>query len=192
MIKLFLAGDVMTGRAIDQILPYPGNPQLFEPDLRSALDYVALAGHANGRIPRPVSFDYIWGDALDELFLRKPDIRIANLETAVTVEQSFERKSINYRMHPHNVAALTAAGLDCCVLANNHVLDWGERGLLDTLIALRRAGIQTAGAGRDLAEASQPAILKTGRSSRILVFSFGLESSGIPPHWAAGDYLPGV
>jgi hypothetical protein len=43
---------------------------------------------------------------------------------------------INYRMSPENAPCLTAAGLDCCVLANNHVLDWGPAGLIETLDVL--------------------------------------------------------
>ena len=42
-ITLFLSGDVMTGRGIDQILPHAGNPRLFETCVRSALGYVRLA-----------------------------------------------------------------------------------------------------------------------------------------------------
>jgi len=42
-IKLFLCGDVMTGPGIDQILPHPAPPNLYEPFVRSALTYVQLA-----------------------------------------------------------------------------------------------------------------------------------------------------
>jgi poly-gamma-glutamate synthesis protein (capsule biosynthesis protein) len=84
MIKLFLAGDVMTGRGIDQILPHPCEPQIYENNLRSALEYVALAERASGTMRRPVRYDYIWGEALGELSRRKPHVRIVNLETAVT------------------------------------------------------------------------------------------------------------
>ena len=192
MIRLFLAGDVMTGRGIDQILPHPSEPQLFEDDLTSALDYVALAERTNGEIRRPAGFDYIWGGALEELSRRKPRARIVNLETAVTKSGTPEPKGINYRMNPANVPALTAAGIDCCMLSNNHVLDWGESGLLDTLAALQRAGIHTAGAGRDLPEASRPAVIDVNPSRRILVFGLGLESSGIPLHWEAGANRAGV
>ena len=57
----------MTGRGIDQVLPYPGEPQLFELYVQDARDYVDLAEAAYGRIPRPVPLEYIWGDALEEL-----------------------------------------------------------------------------------------------------------------------------
>src|SRR5271157_4474766 len=192
MIRLFLAGDVMTGRGIDQILPHPCDPQLYEDHLKSSLGYVALAEDAHGAIQRSARYDYIWGGALEELSRRKPHARIVNLETAVTERGKPEPKGINYRMNPANVRVLTAAGIDCCVLSNNHVLDWGEAGLLDTLAAVKGAGIQTAGAGCNLLEASRPAIIEAGRSIRVVVFGLGLESSGIPGHWAAGADRAGV
>jgi poly-gamma-glutamate capsule biosynthesis protein CapA/YwtB (metallophosphatase superfamily) len=192
MVRLFLAGDVMTGRGIDQILPHPCAPGIYEDYLRSALSYVVLAEDANGAIARPASYSWIWGDALGELSLRRPDARIVNLETAITLNEHAEPKGINYRMNPANIPVLKAAGTDCCVLANNHVLDWGERGLLDTLGALQSAGIPAAGAGKSLAEARGPAVLATRNSRAIRVFGVGDESSGIPPHWAAREKQPGV
>jgi len=57
----------MTGRGIDQILPYPGDPQIREPYVMSAAHYVRLAEEANGPVQTPVSFSYVWGDALAEL-----------------------------------------------------------------------------------------------------------------------------
>src|SRR5690348_12815095 len=70
-LALFLCGDVMTGRGIDQILPHPGSPILYEGYMKSALGYVALAEEANGPIPKPVEYSYIWGDALAELERRR-------------------------------------------------------------------------------------------------------------------------
>lgn len=192
-MTLFLCGDVMTGRGIDQVLPHPGDPVLHEGYATSALDYVALAERANGPIPRPAEFAYVWGDALAEWARVAPDLRIVNLETAVTRRDDWQRgKGIHYRMHPANVPCLTAAGIDCCVLANNHVLDWGYAGLAETLETLRRAGLQRAGAGRDRAEAAAPAVLPVAGKSRVLVFAYGAQSSGIPPDWAAAAGLPGV
>ncbi len=183
----------MTGRGIDQILPQPGKPGLFEPWVRSALDYVALAERASGPLARPVAFSYVWGDAMAELERAKPDARIVNLETAVTTsDDAWPAKAIHYRMHPGNVPCLTAAGLDCCVLANNHVLDWGGAGLAETLATLHAAGLRTAGAGRDAAEAQAPAVIECRRGGRVLVFAFASETSGVPRAWAAGPQHAGV
>jgi poly-gamma-glutamate capsule biosynthesis protein CapA/YwtB (metallophosphatase superfamily) len=192
-ITLFVSGDVMTGRGVDQILPHPGRPHLYESYVRSARDYVALAEAENGPIAKPVDFAHIWGDALEELSRRAPDVRIVNLETAVTVsEEHWPGKGIHYRMHPKNVHCLTAGGIDCCVLANNHVLDWGRPGLEETLSVLHRAGLRTAGAGRDQAGARTPAAKEIAGRGRVLVFGFGVESSGIPGDWAATEHRSGV
>ncbi|MEW6325555.1 MAG: CapA family protein [Nitrospirota bacterium] len=192
-ITLFLCGDVMTGRGIDQALPHPGRPHLHEPSMTSALGYVELAEAANGPIPRPVDFSYIWGDALTELQRAAPDARIINLETSVTrSERAWPGKSIHYRMHPGNVPCLAAAKIDGCALANNHVLDWGEEGLLETLRTLERAGMKTAGAGRTQAEAETPAVIDLGGKGRVLLFSFGSQTAGVPPEWAASGNRPGV
>jgi poly-gamma-glutamate capsule biosynthesis protein CapA/YwtB (metallophosphatase superfamily) len=95
-LRIFLCGDVMTGRGIDQALPHPVNPILFEPYVRDAREYVALAEKANGPIPRPLSFDYIWGDALRELERAEVDLRFANRETAVTsAETPWPEKGIH-------------------------------------------------------------------------------------------------
>jgi poly-gamma-glutamate synthesis protein (capsule biosynthesis protein) len=192
-ITLFLCGDVMIGRGIDQILPHRCEPHLFEPYMRSALGYVELAERACGPLARPVGFDYIWGDALAELERAAPEARIINLETSLTTsEDARADKRIHYRAHPANAPCLTVAKIDCCVLANNHVLDWGVRGLEETLDTLHAAGVRTAGAGRDAAEAAAPAVIELAENRRVLVFAFGMESAGVPLDWAATERKPGV
>jgi poly-gamma-glutamate capsule biosynthesis protein CapA/YwtB (metallophosphatase superfamily) len=191
-VTMFLAGDVMTGRGIDQVLPHPSDPVLYEPYVRSSREYVEMAERANGPIPKPVDFSYIWGDALEELDRMMPVARIVNLETSVTTSRDYEAKGINYRMHPANIPCLSAAKIDCCVLANNHVLDWGRSGLESTIDTLKLAGIKTAGAGRHLAEARQPAVIETGAGSRILVFGAGTADSGVEGNWAATNSKSGV
>lgn len=191
-MRLFLCGDVMLGRGIDQVLPRPCDPAIHESYVHSALDYIRLAEEANGAIPRPVAPSYIWGAALDELNRSQPDARIINLETAITRSEDFAPKGINYRLSPENADCLTAAAIDCCVLANNHVLDWGRAGLLDTLTTLGRLQIKAAGAGRNLDDASAPAALHIAGKGRVLVFSFAVVTSGTPRSWAAKRGAPGV
>jgi poly-gamma-glutamate synthesis protein (capsule biosynthesis protein) len=193
LLRLFLCGDVMTGRGVDQVLPHPSDPRIYESCARSAEMYVHLAERVNGPIPRPVDFSYIWGDALEELARVQPDARIINLETSVTRSDDYcPDKGINYRMHPDNLPCISAARIDCCALANNHVLDYGRSGLLETLETLRDARLTSAGAGRNLAEARAPAVIDVPGKGRVVVFAFGAESSGIPSHWAATGDRPGV
>ncbi len=192
-IRLFLCGDVMTGRGIDQVLPHPCDPTLYESYVRDARQYVELAEIVNGPIPKPVDFAYIWGAALDELERSGVDARIINLETAITESEDYwPNKPVLYRMNPRNAGCLTAAGVSCCALANNHLLDWGVEGLLETLRTLDAAGIARAGAGRDAAEASRGAALDLAGRGRVLVFSFGSPTSGVPRDWAATGDKPGV
>jgi poly-gamma-glutamate synthesis protein (capsule biosynthesis protein) len=193
LITMFLCGDVMTGRGIDQVLPHPCDPRIHESYMRSARGYVELAERVNGPIPEPVEFSYPWGHALRELERVAPQVKIANLETAVTKSDHYWKgKGINYRMHPRNVACLTAAGFDCCALANNHVLDWGYSGLEETLETLKGAGLACAGAGRNNQEAALPAVMEIPGRGRVIVFSFGSETSGIPSDWSASAHRPGV
>ncbi|WP_418960651.1 CapA family protein [Streptomyces tritici] len=192
-VRLFLCGDVMLGRGVDQILPHPVDPALAESYVRDARDYVALAEAVNGPVPRPAAPSYPWGDALETLERAAPDVRIVNLETAVTADGvRAPGKPLHYRMHPANLPALTVARPDVCVLANNHVLDLGPSGLRDTLTALKGAGLRTAGAGRDAEEARRPVVVPLPAGGRVRVYALGLASSGIPRDWAAGPDRPGV
>jgi poly-gamma-glutamate synthesis protein (capsule biosynthesis protein) len=190
MPLLALAGDVMLGRGIDQILAHPGDPALRERHAHSALAYVALAERANGPIPREVPPEYVWGEAREAL--AAADLRIVNLETSVTTSPRFVARGINYRMHPANVAVLRAAGIECVALANNHVLDFGHGGLIETLDVLAAAGVAAVGAGRDPAAAAAPALLPLRGGGRACVVAFGVPSSGIPLDWAAAPGRPGV
>jgi len=95
-------------------------------------------------------------------------------------------------MYPGNIGCLTAARIDCCVLANNHVLDFGYAGLEETLATLRAAGLRTAGAGVHARDAAAPASVDLGERGRVLVFAYGSETSGIPLAWSARDGQPGL
>jgi poly-gamma-glutamate synthesis protein (capsule biosynthesis protein) len=191
-ICVFLCGDVMTGRGIDQVLPHPANPVLYEPYVRDAREYVQLAETANGTIPRPVDFAYIWGDVLKEFERAGTDARIINLETSITCSEEPYPKGINYRMNPRNIGCITAARIDCCSLANNHILDWGYKGLAETLESLQKAGVSHAGAGLNAEEAAAPAVLDFADRGRLLVFALGSPTSGIPCDWAATADRPGL
>ncbi|MEU9115137.1 CapA family protein [Streptomyces sp. NPDC048483] len=193
VVTLFLCGDVMLGRGVDQILPHPGDPALREGFVRDARDYVALAEEATRPIPRPVDFTWPWGDALSVLEDAAPAARVINLETSVTQSDTYAPgQGIHYRMHPANLPCLAAGRPDVCVLANNHVLDFGRPGLTETLGTLADGGLRTAGAGEDLAAAQRPAVVPLGGGRRVLVFSFGMPSSGIPRLWAATAERSGV
>ncbi|MFE7807214.1 CapA family protein [Streptomyces sp. NPDC057430] len=193
LVGLFLCGDVMLGRGVDQILPHPGDPALHERYVHDARSYVALAEAVNGPIPYRVDYTYPWGAALDVLDAAAPDVRVTNLETTVTTSDDFAPgKAVHYRMHPENLPSLTAARPDVCVLANNHVLDHGHQGLKDTLDALAKHGVSTVGAGEDAEEATRPVVVPLPGGGRFVAYALGMASSGIPRDWAATARHGGV
>uniref|UniRef100_A0A7S3ZDQ5 Capsule synthesis protein CapA domain-containing protein n=1 Tax=Lotharella globosa TaxID=91324 RepID=A0A7S3ZDQ5_9EUKA len=141
-------------------------------------------------IPSMITDDYVWGDILENI--ASADARLVNLETSVTTHNAPCPKGINYRMHPKNVDTLKAAGIQCCILANNHVLDYGIQGLNETLRTLHSVHIRTVGAGRNSREAQAPAVIATGKEHYLLVFALGSESSGVPDTWEATEIRPGI
>jgi poly-gamma-glutamate synthesis protein (capsule biosynthesis protein) len=190
LLTLFLCGDVMTGRGVDQVLPQPGDPELREEHVHDAREYVRVAERASGRIPRAAGFSWPWGDAVQILDDLAPDVRVINLETSIT--PFAPGKAVHYRMSPGNLPCVVAARPDACALANNHVLDFGCQGLEDTLDALSGAGLRAVGAGRDAGGARLPVAVPVPGGRRVVIFSCGMGSSGIPAGWAATPDRPGI
>jgi len=192
-LKLLLAGDLMLGRGMDQVLPQHCTPELVEPCVHDARTYVRLAEARHGPIPAPVPHVYPWGMALALMRELAPDLFLVNLETAITTaDHPWPGKAVHYRLHPGNVACLTAAGIHGCCLANNHVLDWGFNGLAETLRCLQQVGIASTGAGLSLHQAQGPLALPLAGGGRLLVFARALASSGVPDAWQAQLHRPGV
>lgn len=190
-IKLCLAGDVMLGRGVDQSLAGPhANPTIFESSIKDARHYALLSGIDTSKetLPEP------WGDLSIVLRVDNPDAIILNLETALTAREPGEpwNKGINYRAHPSRALFLNMLPDPIVAsLANNHVLDWGIEGLIDTLQALDQHNILHVGAGRNLHEAQKPATLSI-RGSNVSVWGACDVSSGVPREWAATASRPGV
>ena len=154
MTTLALTGDVMLGRGVNETLP----------------------------TVRP---EEPWGDVLP--LLDAADLRIINLECAITEHKqpwSLTPKVFHFRADPVATEVLKTARIDACSLANNHTLDFEERGLLDTLRHLEKAGIRYAGAGRDAEEAARPVLLEGG----VALVAF---TDNEPP-FAAGPDRPGT
>jgi len=155
---LGLTGDVMLGRLVDRYI-------LGDPDREPA---------------------EIWGDTVG--LFASVDARLINLECVIAASgRPVPNKTFTFRARPRAIEALRAAGVDFAGLANNHVLDYGPEAMLECLDRLRAAGIAAAGAGRDLAEASAPALITAG-SARVAVVAL----TDNEPAWEAGDDRPGV
>jgi len=133
----------------------------------------------------------MWDDLLPHL--AQADLRIVNLECALTghsAQWSRTGKMFHFRADPKAVRVLQVADIDACVLANNHILDFEERGLLDTLHVLRANGIRYAGAGPNAAKAAAPAMLEVQGASPCTVALLSFTDN--EPAFAADATHPGT
>ena len=85
-------------------------------------------------------------------------------------------------------SVFTDCGFNVASMAGNHAMDWGADALLDTIDLLRDKGIETIGAGRNLAEARQPAIFDC-KGLRVAMLAY---CSVLREGYAAGPDTPGV
>ena len=130
-------------------------------------------------------------DGVDRL-LRRADVAMVNLETAVTDRGSPEPKQYNFRAPQSAWKALEAAGVDVVNLANNHGLDFGQQGLQDTLQGADRAGLPLVGAGEDAGAAYAPWRTEVkGQRLAFLGATQVLDSFAVD-RWAAGPGKPGL
>lgn len=156
-LRLAVVGDVMLGRLVDEAV-------------------------------RASDLAYPWGELRSEL--RAADLTLGNLECCIAERGSPwdpGTKPFHFRAGPWAAPSLADAGFDFVSLANNHALDYGVEALEETLSYLSHNGIAHSGAGRDLAEASQPALFET-RGWRIAVFA----AADHPTDFAATPTTPGT
>jgi len=157
-MKLGLAGDTMLGRKVGAAIAESG------PESLVAEDVVAVA--------------------------READLLVLNLECCIS--ERGERwpdpgKPFFFRAPPAATETLLRLGVSCVTLANNHALDFGAEGLLDTFEHLRAAGIDWVGAGTDRERARSHVMLESD-GLRLAVFG----CSDHPAAYAAGADSPGI
>lgn len=116
-------------------------------------------------------YDYFWKDVSE--YFKADDLTIGNLETSITMKAGkWPNKQFNFRSDPANVWAMERAGIDVLSLANNHILDYGYAGLIDTMNLLDQSLVKYVGAGRNKSEAIKGEIIeKNGLKIGILSFS---------------------
>jgi poly-gamma-glutamate capsule biosynthesis protein CapA/YwtB (metallophosphatase superfamily) len=156
------AGDVMLGRLIDQLFPTHVSNALDESHMQAF-----RARHADTLGLNKYTAQSPWGNTL--ALFTSSDLNMINLETSITTFSTpWPDKAFNYRMHPANAAPiLAAAEIDFACLANNHTLDFGTEGLVETVWTLKHSDthrVAIAGAGETTLEAIAPAVLELPRS----------------------------
>ena len=146
---------------------------------------------------------YPFGPTLE--VLEGADVTIGNLESPLTSlsdsRDVFMEKQFVLRAPPWAVNALRSGSFDVLTLANNHMMDYGPRGLSETRRVLEAGGILSAGAGSDLSEARRPAIYHVGSDNvgpdsgagatgvRVAVLAY---SNTFPKEFYAGKARPGT
>lgn len=116
-----------------------------------------------GRYLEERGYDYPYDGIKDEII--KGDIAIANLECPLTDSGNaiYKRPELIFKGSKLNGAALKGAGFDILSLANNHTMDQGREGLIDTVKVLESYGIRPLGAGMTRDEARKPVFIEKRR-----------------------------
>ncbi|CAF0739001.1 unnamed protein product [Adineta steineri] len=155
-ILINLAGDVMIGRLIDQLLP----TSVHNPEEAALVHQFRLSRSLHCPYLQKGKYNYetIWGNTLP--LWKEGNFNIINLETSVTThDKLWPEKVFNYRTHPDNIACLTTANIHHVSLANNHTLDFGIKGLEETCDSLEKSGISYVGASKTRQHALGPVYL---------------------------------
>ena|GEM_PF-203326 len=125
--------------------------------------------------------------------MRNADICMVNNEFPYSLAGApCPGKTYTFRSKPENVEILKDMGVDIVSLANNHVYDYGEEALLDTLKTLANAEIPCVGAGRDLEEASKPYYFEIGGHVIAYLSATQVERTGNPETKGATASSPGA
>ncbi|MCO4293660.1 CapA family protein [Solitalea sp. MAHUQ-68] len=141
---------------------------------------VMIGGMVNDKITEN-GFSYPWGDMLP--LFKGTDLNLVNLEAPLThYNKQQKRKSTNLKAEPNRIQTLVEARIDVVNIANNHILDFYEEGMLETIDLLNKAGIHHIGAGNNMQQAAMPVIVsKNGISIGLLGFTDN------EPYWMAVD-----
>lgn len=170
------AGVVLAGCA-----PRPGAAAGLRIDLlgQALIEHAPTAAEWPGRAP-----------VVD--ILSQADAVFTNLETVIRGPREGAPTRELLTLHaagPEILDTLRTSGVDLLTTANNHAYDLGTGGILDTVDAVRAAGLTTSGSGADLARASAPAVFDTPNGA---VAAIGFATGKIRPGGAAGLGHPGV
>jgi len=214
-------GDNMLGRAVQLSFPVQAPGEELISDSCTASHYVDMClNHPSGRQDDPTLEEiralnakqgsYLWGDYRGMSITPPPDLRLLNIETAVTKSihnNDLPRwKGIRYHMHTDNYDNIMSgfsqethggerAAPVVVNFANNHAMDYGRQALEEESIPLfdrlQSDGFQAVGVGMNFREASKPATV-TCKSTPIQVFAFSSGCSGTPPDWWATEKRSGL
>jgi poly-gamma-glutamate capsule biosynthesis protein CapA/YwtB (metallophosphatase superfamily) len=120
---------------------------------------------------------------------RQADFTALNLETSVTSRGTPQSKTFHFRTTPVAFTALRDAGVSLVTMANNHVLDYGQTGLADTLAAVKASGLPYVGIGKNAAAAWAPYVA-TIKGTKVAFIGVS-QVAELASSWVATRSRPG-
>lgn len=150
------AADLLSAAALEQHLRGLADP----PFSLVAVGDIMLGGRAR-RVLAERGADYPFETVLP--LLRRAAIVLGNLEGPFARKARRRSRNFSYRVDPDLAGSLARAGVSVVTLANNHLLDCGRAGVMETLDALRCAGVAAVGAGINETAAHAAVIRQAGR-----------------------------
>jgi poly-gamma-glutamate synthesis protein (capsule biosynthesis protein) len=124
--------------------------------------------------------------------LRRADVAVVNLETAVTDSGSPASKAYTFRAPATAFDALEAGGVDVANVANNHGMDFGPKGLRDALSAARQRGVPVVGAGWNESQAYAPHRVTVNGQRIAIIGATQVLDDHLIGEWTAGPAKLGL
>jgi hypothetical protein len=157
---LFAGGDILLDRGVYQTIRIRGKGIDFPFDGGTA----EIVGHTccssfGWEVPTTQRTGH---DGAMRHLIKGADLAIANFENPAPDVSTFHTSGTRFTADPRLIGGLAKAGIDYVSIANNHIGDAGDRGILQTIANLKKHGLKYSGAGKDLAAARKPAILAAG------------------------------
>jgi Bacterial capsule synthesis protein PGA_cap len=176
---LFAGGDILLDRGVYQTISIKGKGVDFPFDGGTA----EIVGHTccssfGWEVP---TTRRTGNDGAMRHMIKGADLAIANFENPAPNVSSFHASGTRFTADPRLIGGLAKTGIDYVSIANNHIGDAGDRGILQTIANLKKHGLKYSGAGKDLAAARKPAVLEAG-GTKVAVLGY----DAIAPAYFAG------
>ena len=150
---------------------------------------IAFAGDF---VPNDDTLKYIRADLMQDFapdvrnLFAKSDLTLVNLETPLTLStERIIKTGSHFSAHPDNAKLLKHLNIDIVTLSNNHILDYKEQGLMDTVKACKSVGVDAVGVGENLMQASVP-LIKEIKGKRIGIINICENEYSIATNHNAG------
>jgi poly-gamma-glutamate capsule biosynthesis protein CapA/YwtB (metallophosphatase superfamily) len=149
------SADLLSGRALEEQISSLREP----PPSVIVVGDIMLGGRAKKAVAE-FGPDYPFDGVLP--LLRRAPIVLGNLEGPFAEKARKQQRNFSYRVDVSIASALSRAGINVVTLANNHLMDCGRSGVLETLDALSKANMFALGAGTNERTAHEPVIRQAG------------------------------